>query len=171
MQCNTNYTGRWENMNYVNLRVLQTYAKRWPSLPLGLSDHTHGFTAVLGAVALGARVIEKHFTDDPNRKGPDHAFALPPMIWKVMVQRTREIESAMGDGFKKCEDNEVESRVVQRRAIRLTRDLVKGHIITAEDIEFLRPCPVGALTPAEDVIGYVLKHDLHAGDAITKDDI
>ena len=70
MQCNTNYTGAWRIMKHVNLLVLQSYAQRWPGLPLGLSDHTHGHALHLALFALGARVIEKHFTDNYSRKGP-----------------------------------------------------------------------------------------------------
>ena len=78
MQCNTNYTGNLKNINYVNLKVLNKYKKRFPNVLLGLSDHTFGHTSVLGAVMLGARVIEKHFTDDNKRLGPDHFFAMNP---------------------------------------------------------------------------------------------
>ncbi|MBU6280223.1 MAG: N-acetylneuraminate synthase family protein, partial [Actinomycetales bacterium] len=70
MQCNTNYTGGVENARYTNLRVLTQYAERFPGVTLGLSDHTPGHVTVLGAVALGARVVEKHFTDDTSRIGP-----------------------------------------------------------------------------------------------------
>ena len=73
MQCNTNYTGSLKNINYQNLNVLKSIEKQWPNAILGLSDHTAGHISVLGAVALGARIIEKHFTDD-NKKGPDHNF-------------------------------------------------------------------------------------------------
>src|SRR5690606_6042822 len=82
MQCNTNYTGSPENFAYVNLRVLHSFAARWPGMVLGFSDHTPGHSAVLGAVAYGARVVEKHFTDDNDRTGPDHAFALNPTTWR-----------------------------------------------------------------------------------------
>ncbi len=75
MQCNTNYTGDLENLRFVNLRVLQSYAVHWPGLPLGLSDHTPGHATVLGAIALGARVVEKHFTDDTGADAdPTTAF-------------------------------------------------------------------------------------------------
>ena len=72
MQCNTNYTGDIKNFNYVNLNVLKEF-KKYPDLILGLSDHTPGLSTTLGAVALGARVIE-HFTDNNDRLGPDHFF-------------------------------------------------------------------------------------------------
>ena len=91
MQCNTNYTADLENMKHVNLRVLNTFKEMYPDIILGLSDHTFGHSAVLGAVAYGARVIEKHFTDNNNRIGPDHKFAMNPKTWKEMVARTREL--------------------------------------------------------------------------------
>ena len=88
MQCNTNYTASLENFDHIHLNVLKDYARRWPDLILGLSDHTPGHATVLGAVALGARVIEKHFTDDNTREGPDHKFAMNPRTWEEMVVNT-----------------------------------------------------------------------------------
>src|SRR2546422_3841206 len=76
MQCNTNYTGSRENFRHIHLRVLETYHTMFPSAILGLSDHTPGHATVFGAVALCARVIEKHFTDDNTRGGPDHPFSM-----------------------------------------------------------------------------------------------
>lgn len=165
MQCNTNYTGSLENFGYVNLRVLETFAQRWPGMPLGFSDHTPGHSAVLGAVALGARVVEKHFTDDNGREGPDHSFALNPTTWRAMVDATRELECALGDGAKRIEGNEEETVVIQRRALRLVDALPAGTIIAAEHFEALRPCPAGAVPPsrAGDVLGRTLKIDKEAG--------
>ena len=85
MQCNTNYTASIENYKYINLRVLNTYKELFPDCVLGLSDHTYGHATVLGACALGARVFEKHFTDDNDRIGPDHKFSMTPKTWKEMV--------------------------------------------------------------------------------------
>ena len=115
MQCNTNYTGDKKNINYVNLNVLKQYKKIFPKVVLGLSDHTFGHASVLGAVTLGARVIEKHFTDDNKRIGPDHYFAMNPKTWKTMVEKTRELELALGDGLKRIEKNELTTVVIQRR--------------------------------------------------------
>ena len=167
MQCNTNYSGALENFRSVNLRVLQSFALHWPGLPLGLSDHTPGHSAVLGAVALGARVVEKHFTDDNARDGPDHAFALNPRTWAAMVEAVRELEAALGDGVKRVETNEDETVVVQRRAVRAKHDLAPGQPITDEDIEMLRPCPTGAMTPAQapGLIGRSLTRPKAAGEA------
>ena len=89
MQCNTNYTAEEENFNYINLKVLNSYKKKFPNLLLGLSDHTHGHATVLGAVSLGACAIEKHFTDDNSRNGPDHKFSMNSETWLEMVKKTR----------------------------------------------------------------------------------
>ena len=103
MQCNTNYEGTIGNIHHVNLRVLTEYAAMFPGVTLGLSDHTPGHVTVLGAVALGARVVEKHFTDDTSRVGPDHGFSMDPVTWRAMVDDTRMLEAAPGDGRKKVE--------------------------------------------------------------------
>jgi len=171
LQCNTNYTGSADNFAHVNLNVLRTFAAKWPGMPLGLSDHSPGHAAVLGAVALGARVIEKHFTDDNHREGPDHGFSLNPKTWREMADRTRELEAALGDGVKRRESNEFQSAVVQRRALRFVRDMDIGERIGEADLEPLRPCPVGALEPWEIdvVIGRVLAKRVARGEAVTLD--
>lgn len=173
MQCNTNYTGSLENFRFVNLRVLQSFALRWPQMLLGLSDHTPGHAAVLGAVTLGARVVEKHFTDDTTRSGPDHAFSLTPKTWREMVDRTRELEYALGDGVKRVEDNEQETVVLQRRCLRFTRDLAAGAVIRADDLEPLRPAPLGSVPPSDlaQVVGSELVSDKVAGDALFYADV
>ena len=89
LQCNTNYTGDLENFKYINLRVLHAFQKEFPNLVLGLSDHAPGHATFLGAVALGAKIIEKHFTDDTTREGPDHAFGMDRSAWRDMVDRTQ----------------------------------------------------------------------------------
>lgn len=165
MQCNTNYTASGENFKYINLNVLKTFAVMFPQVVLGLSDHTSGPTTVLGAVALGARVIEKHFTDDCNREGPDHPFSMDPDSWSEMVRRTRELEYALGSADKQVEENEEETVVVQRRCLRAARDLKAGETLTREMIDVLRPATPGALLPYEipAVIGKKLLVDLPAG--------
>ena len=169
MQCNTNYTASLENFKYINLNVLQEYKKEYPDIVLGLSDHTPGHATVLGAVALGARVIEKHFTDNVSREGPDHRFSMDFESWKDMVDRTRELELALGSNMKKVEDNEKETVVLQRRAIRAKRNLLKGEVITQDLVEVLRPCPEDALPPynIERVLNKTLIRDVVVGDCIT----
>ena len=173
MQCNTNYTGSRENFRFSNLRVLETFAKLWPGLPLGLSDHTPGHSAVLGAVALGARVVEKHFTDDNSRIGPDHSFALNPITWKAMVNAVRELEYALGDGKKVVEQNEKETVIIQRRALCAARNIMSGEIIERQMLEALRPCPQGAVTPmsVEEIIGKPVKKNIVVGQAIFWEDL
>lgn len=173
MQCNTNYTGSLENFKFINLNVLKSFATIYPDLILGLSDHTPGHTTVLGAVALGARVIEKHFTDDNNREGPDHKFSMNPKSWRDMVDATKELEYAMGDGIKRVEENEKSSIVVQRRCIRAKENLKAGTIIQAEHLDFLRPIPHNGLEPhrANQIIGKTLRNDLSVGTHLTFGDL
>jgi len=173
MQCNTNYTASLENFKYIQLNVLKTYRVMYPEMVLGLSDHTPGHATVLGAVALGARMVEKHFTDDVNRGGPDHAFSMDPHAWREMVDRTRELENALGNGIKKVEYNETETIVVQRRSLRADATLYKSHVIKAGDFVALRPCPADALTPIEihAIIGRTLLRDIPAGDYLRATDL
>ena len=173
LQCNTNYTGSLENLHHVNLHVLRTYAQRWPGLPLGLSDHTPGHATVLGAVALGGCVIEKHFTDDTSREGPDHPFSMTPATWRDMVDRTRELEAALGDGVKRIEANEQETVVVQRRCLRAACDLSAGTVLREEHIEALRPAPAEALEPHRlaELIGRPLARAKQAGEEFLEGDV
>jgi len=168
LQCNTNYTGSIENFKYINLNVIRSYAKLFPNIILGLSDHTPGFTTVLGAISLGGRIIEKHFTDNNDRKGPDHAFSMNPKDWKEMDQRVKELEASLGNGIKIIENNEKETVVVQRRSINAAVDIPKGSLIKKEDLMFLRPCPEDAISPAfvSDLVGRIAKNSIKKGDYI-----
>ena len=172
LQCNTNYTGSMENFQYVNLRVLSTYGIRFPQMLLGLSDHTPGHSTVLGAIALGARVIEKHFTDDNNREGPDHPFSMNPQSWRQMIERSRELELSLGTGVKRVERNEMDTVVVQQRCLRLTRHMKSGERLTTDDLEALRPAPAGSVKPYDlsKIIGATLKVSKVAGDALYQTD-
>ena len=173
MQCNTNYTGSIENIQYVNLRVLSQFASLYPNVTLGLSDHTPGHVTVLGAVTLGARVVEKHFTDDTLRVGPDHGFSLDPASWRAMVDDTRMLEAALGTGSKQVEPNEAQTVVLQRRCVRAARVLAAGTVITEADIEVLRPAPAEAIAAHEfsKVVGTTLKRDLVFGEELHWSDL
>ena len=149
MQCNTNYTASLENYDHIHLNVLKTYQTMFPEVILGLSDHTSGLATVLGAVALGARVVEKHFTDDNTRIGPDHPFSMTPVTWRDMVDGTRELERALGSADKFVAQNELATVVVQRRCLRAARDLKSGEIIARDMIDVLRPAMNGAIMPYE----------------------
>lgn len=206
MQCNTNYTANSDEpredalarMACINLRVLDTYAKKFPDVILGLSDHTLGHTTVLGAVALfGARAVEKHFTLDNNAKGPDHPFSMNPTTWREMVDATRaveskltdtmtydervelirpyvdmeELEASMGDGRKRIEDNERDTCVLQRRAICVKHPVKAGHVLAQEDIFPLRPAIEGGFEPyqTDAVIGKAVVKDFVAGEMLRQD--
>jgi N-acetylneuraminate synthase len=173
MQCNTNYTASLENFKYINLNVLKEYKARYPDVVLGLSDHTPGHATVLGSVALGARVIEKHFTDDVLREGPDHKFSMDYSTWTEMVNRTRELEFSLGNGVKKVEDNEKETVILQRRAIRAGCDLKVGNLITRDVLEVLRPCPSNALPPyhIDEMVGKTVTRNMVSGECITWNDV
>lgn len=173
MQCNTNYTGDLANAHHVNLRVLQQYAQLYPEVTLGLSDHTPGHVTVLGAVALGARVIEKHFTDDTSRVGPDHGFSMDPVTWRAMVDDTRLLEAALGDGLKKVEENEQETVILQRRCVRAARDLKPGVALTREDLVVLRPAPRDAFAAhrIDEVVGRTLREGVSLGTSIGPADL
>ena len=165
MQCNTNYTASPENYDYINLNVLKTYASMFPDVVLGLSDHTHGNATVLGAVTLGARVVERHFTDSNDREGPDHKFAMNPEAWADMVRETRLLERALGSADKFITSNEQDTQVVQRRCLRAARDIKAGETFTREMIDVLRPATPGAIKPDQipNVIGAKALADMPMG--------
>jgi sialic acid synthase SpsE len=170
MQCNTNYTASLENFKYIELNVLKEYRRKYPDIILGLSDHTPGHSTVLGSIALGAKVIEKHFTDDNKRKGPDHKFSMNPESWSDMVDKSRELEYALGTGVKKIMDNEKESVIVQRRGLCASYNLKEGHIIANDDLVALRPCPSDGIEPykANQLIGKKINCKIVNGANFTK---
>jgi N-acetylneuraminate synthase len=167
-QCNTNYTGSDANFDHIHLNVLKTYAQLFPNVVLGLSDHTSRHATVLGAIAMGARVIEKHFTDDTTREGPDHPFAMDPTTWSEMVARTRELERALGSPLKRVAENEIETVLVQRRCLRAARDIQAGEVFTREMIDVLRPATTDAIRPVEieRVIGTKAGQAISEGEAL-----
>ena len=103
-----------------------------------MSDHTAGHATALGSIALGARAIEKHFTDD-NRVGPDHKFSMNPSTWKQMISASRELEKLWG-GYKKLEKNEKLSVIVQRRGVWAKKELKNDRLLKTH-LKILRPCP------------------------------
>ncbi|HLC02287.1 MAG TPA: N-acetylneuraminate synthase family protein [Anaerolineales bacterium] len=168
MQCNTNYTASLENFRSIHLNVLKTYHAMYPDVVLGLSDHTPGHATILGAVALGARSVEKHFTDDNRRDGPDHPFSMTPETWRDMVDRTRELEAALGSPDKRVADNETQTAVVQRRCLRAARDINPGESLTRQMIDVLRPAVSGAIMPfaVDSVLGTRALVKIPAGEAL-----
>jgi sialic acid synthase SpsE len=171
MQCNTNYTGSIENFNHIHLNVLKTFAVKFPQTVLGLSDHTPGHATVLGAVALGARAIEKHFTRHREQVGPDHAFSMNPTDWREMVDRTRELELALGSYEKVVAHNELETVNIQRRCCRAAKDLTAGQILSRDTIDVLRPVESNSIPPSEieNIVGTTVKFDIVKGKALCWD--
>jgi sialic acid synthase SpsE len=165
MQCNTNYTASPDNYDHLHINVLKTYATMFPDVILGLSDHTHAVAPVVGAVTLGARVIERHFTDSNNREGPDHKFAMNPENWANMVKEVRLLERALGSPDKFIASNEVQTAIVQRRCLRAARDIKAGEVFTRDMIDVLRPATPGAIKPdqIQDVIGTKALADMPLG--------
>ena len=169
MQCNTNYTSDESNYKNLNLKVLETFKKNFPGVVLGLSDHTFDEVSTLGAIALGAKVIEKHFTDSNDRSGPDHPFSLNTKTWPKMIKKARLLEQSLGDGEKKIEANEEEAYIVQRRSICASRFIPKGKVIENEDLTFLRPLPSNGFHPYEvdKIVGKTLNKDVDINHIIT----
>ncbi|MBH64005.1 MAG: N-acetylneuraminate synthase [Alphaproteobacteria bacterium] len=173
LQCNTNYTASLENFRHIALNVLRSYAREFPGTILGLSDHTPGHATVLGAIALGGKVIEKHFTDDTTRSGPDHKFSMDPRTWREMVNRSRELELALGSEDKRVMENEEETLVLQRRAVRAVRSIPAGATLSEADLTYLRPCPVDALPPyrRDELLGKRVVREIENGDCIRPADV
>ena len=173
MQCNTNYTASPENYDHLHINVLRTYATMFPDVILGLSDHTHAVAPVLGAVTLGARVIERHFTDSNDREGPDHKFAMDPEHWAKMVEETRLLERSLGSADKFVADNEKDTAIVQRRCLRAGRAIKQGEKFTREMIDVLRPATPGAIKPYEiaSVLDTRALHDLELGQELRWTDL
>ncbi len=173
MQCVTSYTGDPSEDKYQNINVLKTYKELFPNVMLGLSCHSPSNISVLSAVTLGANVIEKHFTDDKNREGPDHGFALDPSDWVRMIKEVRTLERMLGDGIKKLEVNETNTVVVQRRSLYWNSSLNKNDLIEKDSIIALRPCPVEAISASslEDLIGKRINCNVKRGSIVNTSQI
>ncbi|MFB5166833.1 N-acetylneuraminate synthase [Parageobacillus toebii] len=135
LHCTSNYPPNIEDTNLYAIRTLQEAFK----LPVGYSDHTIGITIPIAAVALGAKIIEKHFTLDKNLPGPDHLVSLEPEELKEMIESIRMVEKAFGNGIKRPVPSEFETRVVARKSVVVKTPIKKDEIITMDKITFKRP--------------------------------
>lgn len=167
LQCITNYPSPFED---AHIRAMVTLRQAFETL-VGYSDHTPGSVVPLGAVALGACLIEKHFTCDKTRKGPDHPFAMDYEDMSSMVRDIRNLEKALGTGKKRVEPSERETVVLQRRGLVAARDLAKGAKLTTANVTSLRPHK--GLKPTEKgyVLGRKLKKGLKKGDPIAMESL
>ena len=135
LHCNTEYPTPFED---VNLRAMLSIKEHFGT-QVGYSDHTRGIEVPIAAVALGATVIEKHFTLDRNMSGPDHKASLEPDELKAMVSSIRNIEKALGSSEKKVTDSERKNIAVARKSIVADRNISKGEILTEENLTVKRP--------------------------------
>ena len=142
LHCNTEYPTPYED---VNLRAMKTLRDAF-GVEVGYSDHTKGIEVPIAAVAMGATVIEKHFTLDRNMEGPDHKASLEPQELKQMVDSIRHIEAALGSGDKRPSPSEKKNMAVARKSIVAAKRIKAGDILTEENITVKRPgngiCPM-----------------------------
>jgi N,N'-diacetyllegionaminate synthase len=135
LHCTTEYPTPFED---VNLNAMNTIKEQF-NVKVGYSDHTKGIEVPIAAVALGATVIEKHFTLDRNMEGPDHKASLEPDELKTMVDSIRHIELALGNGMKKPAESEKKNMAVARKSIIASKDIKEGEIFTEENLTVKRP--------------------------------
>lgn len=135
LHCNTEYPTPMED---VNLKAMLSIKEKL-NIETGYSDHTLGIEVPIAATSLGAVIIEKHFTLDRNMSGPDHKASLEPNELKAMVAAIRNIEMALGDGEKVPSSSEIKNMWIARKSIHLKHDVVKGHVVTQDDLTMKRP--------------------------------
>lgn len=155
LHCNTEYPTPFED---VNLRAMQEIGNTF-GVKIGYSDHTKGIEVPIAAVALGATVIEKHFTLDRNMEGPDHKASLEPSELKEMVSAIRNIEKALGSGHKQVSESERRNIAVARKSIVAARDIKKGEILTEENLAVKRPGTGISPMRWNDVLGTIAIRD------------
>ena len=135
LHCVSSYPAAYEETNLKSMLTIKTSF----GLPVGYSDHTLGIEIAVAAAALGACVIEKHFTLDKKAPGPDHRASLDPMELKALVRSIRHLETALGDGIKRCMPSETESRLLARKSVVAAVDIPKGTVIAQEHLALKRP--------------------------------
>jgi len=162
LQCNTEYPTPFED---VNLRAMLTIRNEF-DIKVGYSDHTLGIEIPIAAVALGAAVIEKHFTLDRSMAGPDHKASLEPNELKAMVKAIRNVENAMGDGIKKPSHSESKNINVVRKSIVASRTITKGKLFTEDNLTVKRPGIGMSPMRWNDVIGKKAIKDFTADEII-----
>ncbi len=162
LHCNTEYP---TPMADVNLRAMQTIKKQL-GVKVGYSDHTLGIEVPIAAVALGAEVIEKHFTLSRTLKGPDHKASLEPGELKAMVSAIRNVEVALGDKDKKVTASEAKNKAVARKSIVAARKIKAGELFTEENITVKRPGNGISPMEWENVLGQCASRDFQADDLI-----
>jgi N,N'-diacetyllegionaminate synthase len=162
LHCSTDYPTAMRDVNLLAMLTIRDAFK----VKVGYSDHTPGIEVPVAAVALGASIIEKHFTLDKNMKGPDHKASLEPDEFKAMVKAIRNIEKALGDGIKKPSRAEMKNIQVVRKSIVAARDIKKGEVFGEENITVKRPA--GGISPMQwdRIIGETAKRNFSRDELI-----
>lgn len=167
LHCTSNYPAAIED---VNLLAMRTMAEQF-GVPVGYSDHTSGTVVAPAAVALGASVLEKHFTLDRNMEGPDHAASLELPELAAMIRTIRDVEAALGDGIKRPRESELPVRALVRRSVAVCRTLPAGHMLAREDLVLLRPASGIPPRDMESVIGRTLLRTVSGGEVLKPADL
>jgi len=162
LHCTTEYP---TPMREVNLRAMQSIQKAF-GVAVGYSDHTVGIEVAIAAVAMGASVIEKHFTIDRNLAGPDHKASLEPNELKSMVTSIRNIEFALGDGVKRITPSEAKNKPIARKSLVAKCAISRGDVFTAENLTVKRPGSGVSPMRWDEVIGRIASSDYSADDLI-----
>ncbi|EGB13995.1 N-acetylneuraminate synthase [Pseudodesulfovibrio mercurii] len=164
LHCNTQYPTPVED---ANLRAMTTLAETFPECRVGCSDHTPGIACAVAAAAMGAAVIEKHFTLDKSLPGPDHAASMDPDELKAMVRSVREVERALGDGVKKPSPSERANIDVARRFLVATAPIKAGEPFTEANVA-ARRTGCGGVSPMrwDEVMGLTAKRNFQPGEGI-----
>jgi N,N'-diacetyllegionaminate synthase len=144
----------------VNLRAMTTLSRTFKDIEVGYSDHTMGVEISVAAVALGARIIEKHFTLDRGMRGPDHSASLDPGEFATMVALVRNVERALGDGIKKPTAAEIETKKSVCKRIVAARALSEGKLLELADFKFKRAQSGISVSRADTLVGRILMRDL-----------
>lgn len=164
LHCTTEYPAP---VAQTNLRAMATMRAAF-GLRVGYSDHTKGWAISLAAVALGATVLEKHFTLDRNMPGPDHAASLEPRELAAMVTDIRAVESALGNGIKQPGESELANRVIARKSLHSARDLSVGQVLKADDIAIVRPGDGISPMAVWDMVGSWVHQSVPAGEPLSE---
>lgn len=164
----TNYPTHPES---VNLLAMQTLAREFPALDVGYSDHTLGPVACICAAAMGARVLEKHFTWDKRAEGPDHMLSADPAEMKLIVDAVRQFERMRGDGVKVPAASEAVTRRNNRKSIVLERAIRAGESLTANHLAVKRPGYGIPPKYLEELVGRSVRRDLGADEVLSWEDL
>ncbi|BDR87039.1 N-acetylneuraminate synthase [Clostridium tetani] len=167
LHCTSNYP---TDCCDVNLNAMITMKSAF-KLPIGYSDHTLGIEIPIAAVAMGAKVIEKHFTLDRSMNGPDHKASLEPLELKEMVKSIRNIEKAFGDGVKRCNDSEKNTKLIARKSIVSKVKIKRGEIITEDKLTIKRPGNGIETKNLYHIVGKKALEDIEEDTIITWDQI